>query len=200
MTRTTTKRLAPFAALAACAVTIGVAGCAESESATNTASSVVAGTTSAAAEDEGSIPTDTSPKTSPASEGAALTVTDIRVGEHDGFDRVVYELGGEGTPGWQVEYVDSAVQDGSGRPVEVGGQAILQVRIDGSAYPFESKVEPYSGPDPVPGIPGGVISDVNGSLVFEGVTQSYIGVSEKGRPFSASALSDPPRLVVDVAK
>lgn len=200
MTRTTSKRLAPFAAIAVCALTVGLAGCAESESAPNATSSVVAGTTSAAAEDEGSVPTDTAPKESPGDDESALTVTDIRVGEHEGFDRVVYELGGEGSPGWQVEYVDSAVQDGSGRPIEVGGQAILQVRIQGSAYPFESKVEPYSGPDPVPGIPGGVISDVNGSLVFEGVTQSFIGVAEKGRPFAVSTLSDPTRLVVDVAK
>ncbi|NLE82242.1 MAG: hypothetical protein GX610_22220 [Rhodococcus sp.] len=194
MTRTTPRRLAPLAAIAACALVLG--GCAESDSATTSVSSLLP-TTSVASDD--AIPTDTSPKEAQRSEGAALSVTDIRVGEHEGFNRVVYELGGTGTPGWNVEYVDAAAQDGSGRPVDVGGQAILEVRITGSAYPFDSKVEPYSGPDPVSGIPGGVVTDVNGALVFEGVTQSFIGVSEKGRPFSVHALTGPTRLVVDIA-
>lgn len=195
MIRTTSKRLAPLAVIAVCALTIG--GCADSESATTVASSALA--TNSASADEDALPKDTSPKESPSSDDAALTVTDIRVGEHEGFNRVVYELGGTGTPGWHVEYVDVAAQDGSGRPVEVGGQAILEVRITGSTYPFDSEVQPYSGPDPVPGIPGGVVTDVNGALVFEGVTQSFIGVSEQGRPFSVSALTNPTRLVIDIA-
>ncbi|MEE2061195.1 AMIN-like domain-containing (lipo)protein [Rhodococcus artemisiae] len=144
-------------------------------------------------------PTDTADKVSPAGDGAKLTVTDIRTGRHDGFDRVVYELGGEGTPGWRVGYVDEAVQDGSGNEIPLAGGAVIQVLIDGSAYPFDSGVEPYSGPNPVLGSPGGSVVEVNGSGVFEGVTQSFIGVSAPETPFSVSALTDPTRLVIDVA-
>lgn len=144
-------------------------------------------------------PTDAAPKTTAPGGQAKLTVTDIRIGRHEGFDRVVYELGGTGTPGWRVGYVDEAVQDGSGKLVPVAGNGILQVLIDGSAYPFDSGAEPYCGPDPVVADPGGVVTEVHGSGVFEGVTQSFVGVTEAGRPFRVSALTDPTRIVVDVA-
>lgn len=140
------------------------------------------------------------PKTAPAGEGARLTVTDIRTGRHDGFDRVVYELGGRGRPGWRVAYVDEALQDGSGFPVEVAGEAILEVQITGSTYPGDSGAEPYDGPDPVRAQPGGSVVEVRGALVFEGVTQSFIGVSEPGAPFTVDVLTDPTRLVIDVQR
>ncbi|HET8994860.1 MULTISPECIES: AMIN-like domain-containing (lipo)protein [unclassified Rhodococcus (in: high G+C Gram-positive bacteria)] len=145
------------------------------------------------------IPTDTADKISPAGDGAKLTVTDIRTGRHEGFDRVVYEMGGQGTPGWRVGYVDQAVQDGSGNEIPLAGSAVIQVLIDGSAYPFDSGVEPYSGPNPVLGPSGGSVVEVNGSGVFEGVTQSFIGVAAADTPFSVTALTEPTRLVIDVA-
>jgi hypothetical protein len=40
----------------------------------------------------------------------------VRVGRHDGFDRVVLQLRGS-PPGYDVRYVPRVVQDGSGRPV-----------------------------------------------------------------------------------
>ncbi|TYQ14416.1 UNVERIFIED_ORG: hypothetical protein L601_000100001530 [Gordonia westfalica J30] len=143
---------------------------------------------------------DSGPKAVPAGEDARLTVTDIRTGSHDGFDRVVYELGGTGVPGWHVAYVDEALQDGSGFPVDVAGEAILEVQITGSAYPFDSGVEPYDGPDPIRAQPGGSVVEVRGALVFEGVTQSFIGVSEPRSPFTVNALTDPTRLVIDVQR
>lgn len=145
-------------------------------------------------------PADATDKVSPAGAGAKLTVSDIRTGRHDDFDRVVYELGGEGTPGWRVGYVDNAFQDGSGDEIALAGGAVLQVLIDGSAYPFDSGVEQYAGPNPVLAQPGGSVVEVNGSGVFEGVTQSFIGVTEPGTPFVVYSLTGPTRVVVDVAR
>ncbi|MFC4125673.1 AMIN-like domain-containing (lipo)protein [Nocardia rhizosphaerae] len=155
--------------------------------------------TSATAAGTGTVPRDGSPKSGDATADAALTVTDIRLGSHPGFDRVVYTLGGTGTPGWRVEYTGSAVQDGSGRQVEVAGDSILEVRILGSAYPFDSDVPAYSGPDPVtdPNVPG--ITGVYESLVFEGTTQSFIGVDADRPAFAVTTSSNPTRLVVDIA-
>lgn len=146
------------------------------------------------------VPADATDKVSPAGAGAKLTVSDIRTGRHDDFDRVVYELGGEGTPGWRVGYVDKAFQDGSGNEIALAGGAVLQVLIDGSAYPFDSGVEQYAGPNPVLAQPGGSVVEVNGSGVFEGVTQSFIGVTEPGTPFVVYSLTGPTRVVVDVAR
>ncbi|MGW4635039.1 AMIN-like domain-containing (lipo)protein [Nocardia sp. NPDC004415] len=156
-------------------------------------------TTSTFVERSGEVPTDSTPKSGPASPGAALTVTDIRIAHEAGFDRVVYTLGGSGTPGWKVAYTDSAVQDGSGRPVEVAGESILEVRILGSAYPFDSVVPPYDGPDPVTDPAAPAITGVYKSLVYEGVTQSFIGIGAGSPPFAVTALADPPRVVVDIA-
>ena len=36
--------------------------------------------------------------------GNGLGLTGVRVAHHPGFDRVVFDLGGNGTPGWRVEY------------------------------------------------------------------------------------------------
>ncbi|WP_072687416.1 AMIN-like domain-containing (lipo)protein [Rhodococcus marinonascens] len=195
-------RIGPFAVFAACTLALPLTGCSESNSASRVAATSpieVTSTGSASEPGESAIPVDALAKSSPASDSARLTVTDVSVGHHEGFDRVVYELGGMGTPGWRVDYVDTAVQNGSGTPIPMSGKAILQVQIDGSAYPFDSGVEGYSGPDPVPGIPGGSVTEVRGALVFEGVTQSFIGVAEPDRPFTVSALSGPPRVVVDIA-
>ncbi|PKV79760.1 AMIN-like domain-containing (lipo)protein [Nocardia fluminea] len=185
-----------FVLIAAAAVS--VSGCG-TDDAPAVAPPATTSTTSTFAEATGEAPTDPSPKSGAASAGAALTVTDIRIGRQPGFDRVVYELGGTGSPGWQVAYTDKAVQDGSGKSVDVAGRAILEVRILGSAYPFDSIVPPFDGPDPVtdPGTPA--ITGVYKKLVYEGVTQSFIGIDADQPPFSVTALADPPRLVVDIA-
>ena len=96
------------------------------------------------------VPSDNTDKSAPAGADSAVTVTDIRIGAHEGFDRVVYEFGGTGTPGWTVGYVEQAIQDGSGAEVEIGGTSILAVTITGAAYPFDSGVEEYAGPIPSP--------------------------------------------------
>lgn len=188
--------------LAVTAAALVLAGCSASDGDPAPAPAVSVNTpTSQAAEPESAnLPTDTADKVSPAGAEAKLTVTDIRTGVHENFDRVVYELDGEGTPGWRVGYVDEAVQDGSGNEVTVAGDAVLQVLIDGSAYPFDSGVEQYDGPDPVLAAPGGSVVEVSGSGVFEGVTQSFVGVSEAGTPFAVYSLADPTRVVIDVAR
>ncbi len=139
----------------------------------------------------------TEPDTSEPGGGAMLTVTDIRVGEHDGFDRVVFDLDGEGTPGWRVAYVDEALDDGSGKPVEVDGDAILQVVISGTAMPMDSGVEEYDGatidPDDTESV-----EQIVYRFWFEGYTTSFIGVDGERKPFRVFALTDPARVVVDI--
>ncbi|MCM3532703.1 hypothetical protein SAMN05518682_2968 [Cellulosimicrobium aquatile] len=144
------------------------------------------------------FPANTEPDTQDPSADAALTVTDVRVGHHDGFDRVVFELGGTGTPGWRVEYVDQPTDDGKGDVVAVDGDAYLQVMISGSGYPMDTGVEEYAGPNPVRAGDDGEVEEVLLRGVFEGYTQAFVGVDDERRPFRVFSLEDPTRVVVDV--
>ncbi|MFI2284226.1 AMIN-like domain-containing (lipo)protein [Nocardia beijingensis] len=180
------------------AATALLAGCGDGESAPGLPAAPTTATPAEVA--QAPAPGDAAPKEGKPSGDAALTVTDVRLGRQSGFDRVVYELGGVGTPGWIVRYTDRAVQDASGNPVDVAGRSILEVRILGSAYPFDSGVTPYEGPDPAvnPAVPG--IAGVYRTTVFEGVTQSFIGVQSDRPAFTVTTLSNPTRLVVDIAE
>ncbi|SDD64756.1 hypothetical protein SAMN05216410_3633 [Sanguibacter gelidistatuariae] len=146
------------------------------------------------------FPADTSPDTAEASEGAMLTVTDVRVAHHPGFDRVVYEMAGTGTPGWTVAYVSEAVQDGSGMQLYLAGEARLSVAISGSAYPSDSGATQFTHSTAVRGDGTTIVTEVVGWSVFEGITGSFIGITEPGHPFRAYLLDDPVRVVVDVSE
>ncbi|GGK48306.1 AMIN-like domain-containing (lipo)protein [Nocardia camponoti] len=144
-------------------------------------------------------PSDNTPKAGEASPGAALSLTGIRIGSGTGYDRVVFDLAGKGTPGWQVAYTDAATQDGSGRQIDVAGSSILEVRILGSVYPFDAVVAPYEGPDPVTDPSAPTVTGVYRHTVYEGTTQSFIGLNADRPAFAVSTLNNPPRLVVDIA-
>lgn len=146
------------------------------------------------------FPADSSPDTAAPSDGALLTVTDVRVAHHPGFDRVVYEMAGTGTPGWTVGYVPEAVQDGSGMLLDLAGDGTLSVAISGSAYPADSGAVPFTHTTAVRGAGTTVVTEVQGWSVFEGLTGSFIGTSETGHPFRVFLLLDPVRVVVDVAE
>ncbi|MEV0298774.1 hypothetical protein [Nocardia sp. NPDC050710] len=175
-----------------------IAGCDDDADSSSNASSATS-TTGTFVDAPAPAPGDAGPKRATPSSDAGVTVTDIRIGRQPGFARVVYDLGGAGSPGWIVQYTDRAVQDGSGKVVDVAGQSILEVRITGSAYPFDSGVTPYSGSDPAtnPDVPG--VAGVYRTLVFEGTTQSFIGVNLDRPNFSVSTLNNPTRLVIDIA-
>jgi hypothetical protein len=59
----------------------------------------------------------------------AATLTGVRTGRHDCFDRVVFTLAGPAA-GYRVEYVDQVFQDGSGAVLAVPGGARLLVNIN----------------------------------------------------------------------
>ena len=144
------------------------------------------------------FPATTGPDTADASADAALVVTGIRTAVHDGFDRVVFDLGGSGTPGWRVTYVDVATDDPADSALDIAGDGTLQVTIVGTVMPGSSAVAPWSGANPVltPGDP--VLREVNLRGWFEGQDLAFLGLDAPGHPFRAFVLTDPTRLVVDV--
>jgi hypothetical protein len=142
------------------------------------------------------FPANTEPDTGQASPGAAVTVTGIRVARHDGFDRVVFDVAGKGTPGWDVRYVPAASSQGSGQPIAVEGAAILQVALTGVGYPTDTGIEEYGG-DTVPGSGTAVVTEVVWDTTFEGTSVAFVGLSDR-TPFRVHLLEAPTRVVVDV--
>ncbi|MEB8326181.1 hypothetical protein NGF75_09295 [Dietzia kunjamensis] len=212
--RTRHRRLAAAAALTA-AASLAMAGCgadtstdAPATSQTTTAGSSPAALAQALAPEEAEAadptagPTDSAPKREEAGAAAGraeLVVSEIRMGNFQGKDRVVFELDGRGTPSYSVDYVDSPAQQGSGFPVEVPGDSFLQVTIGGQVLPTQTGMEEV----PVGTVAGDDATGVAGVAFtgqFEGQAQSVIGLEGSDRAFSAFLLQNPTRLVVDIER
>lgn len=148
--------------------------------------------------DAPAFPADVQPDTADASADAGVTVSDIRIGAQDGFDRVVLEVRGTGTPGWDVRYVDVATRQGSGDPVDVAGDAVLQVTLTGAGYPYETGVEEYAG-GPLTGAGTSVVTEVLWDATYEGTSVAFIGTTARS-PFRVYRLADPTRVVIDIAR
>nr|WP_314273872.1 hypothetical protein [Schaalia odontolytica] len=122
----------------------------------------------------------------------ALALTGIRAATHEGFTRVVLEFSGEGTPGvWRAAWTDEAVEQGRGLPIDVEGEAVLDLVIDGT--PMTASNTPY---------PSGTHTragdlDVVSDGTFEDNTHVVIG-SPTTRQFQIGFLSNPVRMVIDI--
>lgn len=138
---------------------------------------------------------DTERQSGKGSGAADLVLIDVRIAEAEGFDRIVLEFSGTGTPGWVVNYVDDAVLDGSGEVVALGGTAILDIYVSGTTWPAPDH---YPGPSHLATRHGGAINDVYVGGTFEGYTQVLAGMHGDPVPFRVFALTDPSRLVVDI--
>jgi hypothetical protein len=177
---------------------------AATSAAASVASSAASSTEGAAVSDQDEAGTDvspfpanTEPDTQAASADAQVTVHDIRTGRQDGFDRVVFEVGGTGTPGWDVRYVDQASSQGSGKPIDVAGQAVLQVTITGAQVPDTTGVAEFDGPNPLPGAGTRSVTEVAYDHTFEGTAVAFVGTTAQA-PFRVYALSHPTRVVLEV--
>ncbi|MEU8836542.1 hypothetical protein [Streptomyces sp900116325] len=141
------------------------------------------------------------PKT--AADTSVGSLTDIRTGEHDCYDRMVFDVPTAGIEpiGYTVRYVGAFYQDPSGMRIPISGGAIIEIRVSAPAYDPETHTATYPGRGGrvLPGV------DLTGyrtfreakfGASFEGVTQVGLGVRAR-LPFRVSQLSN--RLVVDVA-
>lgn len=118
-------------------------------------------------------------------------VTGVRIGAHDTFDRLVFDIGGTGTPWIFAQYDDHPSQQGSGFDVHVNGGAALLVLVRGVNDPYEA---PQGSDGHAPSI-----TDVVYQGWDEGDSRWYIGVDKK-RPFKIEVIENPTRVVVDFQK
>ena len=122
----------------------------------------------------------------------ALALTGMRSARHEGFARVVLEYSGEGTPGlWRAAWTEEAVEQGRGLPIQVEGEAVLDLVIDGT--PMTASESSY---------PSGTHTragdlDVVSDGTFEDNTHVVIG-APTARQFQIGFLSDLVRMVIDI--
>lgn len=131
-----------------------------------------------------------------AATGHGLTIEAVRVGDHEGFDRVVLEFTGEGDPGWFADFTSDPRQQGSGYPIEYTGDTALSLMATGVALPYDSGVEPMPTGPVAEGT--GDITGVTHNGVFEGQAQFVIGLNGEPRPYTVNILQEPTRMVIDI--
>jgi hypothetical protein len=142
-------------------------------------------------------------KSNPDPNVGIYVLDDVRVGAHPesgGWDRIVFEFedvaGFSGAhPGGVVEYTDEVFQCGSGMPVEVDGEAILQVRFDATQAHNDAGQLTIDALE-IEG-PGNSIIEAESFCDFEGVVQWAIGTSGEEN-FKVVFLENPNRVVIDV--
>jgi len=144
---------------------------------------------------------DTATKAGVASGDPGVGLTDVRVGDHSTFARIVFDFEGEGIPEYVVGYTEGPgfTGSGGGDPVFPAGSFYLVVRITpGLTYDVDDRSPIYLGPsafdpalDPIAEI--AFVDDFEADMVW------VIGLdSESG--FQVSIRTEPPRLVIDIAK
>ncbi|RKH05549.1 hypothetical protein D7X74_34490, partial [Corallococcus sp. CA047B] len=130
------------------------------------------------------------------SEPPSVTMSSVRTGTHEGYDRTVFEFAGPRLPGYQVSYVKTPVQDcGSGDDVPVPGKAALQVRFTRAQAHNEQGQATVAQRTFKPALPS--VLELARLCAFEGEVTWVLGTTRKA-PFRVLELTQPTRLVLDV--
>lgn len=128
----------------------------------------------------------------------AISLSSITVNSQVDRDEAIFEFTGTSIPGWAVQSVGEAVQNGTHDILPIPGRSILEVLIFEAPSPFTA-AETYTGPPVVSNPDGSQIIMVQYATYGKGVTQAFIGLNAPQPAFSVSALTNPTRIVVDVA-
>lgn len=142
------------------------------------------------------------------SAGDTDMVNNVRAGRHACFDRLVFDLGGQGTTfgSYDVRYVPLVRTDGAGNAVPVRGSADLQIIVKAPAYDGAGRptFDPANDREVVNVSGYTTFRQVAWAGSFEGQTTIALGVRAR-LPFRVFTLAgtpnsdDGPRMVVDVA-
>lgn len=140
--------------------------------------------------------------TSPSTvEDETALVTALRTGQHEGFERVVFELSdqGRGYPGYTVQYVDQPLHEcGSGREIHPVGDAWLEIRLDQvDAHTQEGQPTVPHDPQDLPGLEN--VQRAYMTCDYEAVVTVVLAVGSPN-PFRVFHLDGPRRIVVDVRR
>jgi hypothetical protein len=137
-------------------------------------------------------------------DGVYMNLKDVRVGAHNGFDRIVFEFqepnpnpaGNGGIPRYEIRQAKPPFsEDPSDTPIDVDGDAFVRIVFQGaSGYDFDGNAT-YDGPRRLtPGF--GTLAQVVEGGDFEATMTWILGLS---RPtcWQIQELHNPERLVID---
>ncbi|RJQ82840.1 hypothetical protein D5S17_01115 [Pseudonocardiaceae bacterium YIM PH 21723] len=132
----------------------------------------------------------------PSSAAQTPTLTNIRTGAHEYYDRVVLDFSGA-APDRTVSYVPQIVQDGSGEPIPMPGNAFLQLGMNPAAAHDDNGNPTYTGPRlfTTPALTNVKAIALAGD--FEGHLTIGISMDHKSL-YSVSTLTNPTRVVIDI--
>ena len=141
-------------------------------------------------------------RTAPGDGTGTALLKAVRVGQNPGFERIVFEFAGTSVPGYRVQWVDGPITaDGSGEPVQVTGDAYLEMVMQPASGVDLSAPQltiVYDGPDRIPvANQTELITDLVRTGDFEAVLSWVAGTTEKV-PFRVLRLTNPTRVVVDL--
>jgi hypothetical protein len=127
-----------------------------------------------------------------ASNALSVKVSDVRVGSHSGYDRIVFEFGEGLLPAIRIEVAKPPfVLDPSNLPVTISGSSFVRIKLTGVAV----ETVPASELDLRPGYP--IVRELRSVAGYEGDSTWIAGLS---RPVCGqiTILTVPSRLVVDL--
>ena len=185
--------------LVAIAGLVGLAGCGTATTGTSPGAAKTSSPVSSNPPQDSaapSAPAGTSPAgTSPVCAQAGSYLTAVRTGEHNGYDRVVFQFSG-GLPAVTAERVTTVYADAKGTPVPLAGQSYLHVVFRGASatcpQPFKRT---WTGPSVLtPYLPQ--LLTVSAAGDFEGYLSFGIGLAARGS-YHVSTLTGPDRAVID---
>lgn len=132
---------------------------------------------------------------------SSQSLTNVRTGRHDCYDRIVFDLKGTQATGYHVSYVSNVVADGSGQVVPVSGGAKLQISVNAPAYNPNTGAPTYPAQfgQKLPGVNLAgyqTFRDAKYAGSFEGRTTVGLGVRAK-LPFRVFTTAN--HVVIDVA-
>jgi hypothetical protein len=127
---------------------------------------------------------------------ARAQITEVRVGTHPGYDRVVFAFD-DGIPAFTLRKTTPPLSmDPSGQPLQVEGNAFWQLVMQGATRVSPSGAETYHGTtDFEAGFPK--LTELIEGGDFEAVSTWYFGL-ESAACVRVLTLADPSRLVIDI--
>lgn len=179
----------------------GTSGASETPSPTPTSSP------SSASPTPSSDPSPTAcPPVAGGASGTNVKLVAVRVGSHSGYDRIAFEFAPpqdpsppNTLPAFTVNRVEQVTQDGSGNPVEIAGDALYSLVMQGASGVDLSGPElvvTYNGPKEFkPNFPA--LLELEHAGDFENVLSWGIGLKAP-RCITATQFNSPLRLVLDI--